>query len=159
MAKIFADVMLAKLARWLRFAGISVYNVPFEDDTRILGYVKRSKGVLLTADEELSRRARRARIGEVLISEKSLEGQIAQAANALGDRVSTVKEKTCPICNSDLKRVNKEKVAGLVPPEAYARYCVFYFCGKCNKAYWHGTHWKDIAKTLRKASELQKKIR
>ncbi|VVB77146.1 Mut7-C RNAse domain protein [uncultured archaeon] len=57
MAKIYADVMLAKLARWLRLAGISVLNAPYVDDTELLYSVAGAKGILLTSDVELSRRS------------------------------------------------------------------------------------------------------
>lgn len=151
MGKVFADVMLAKLARWSRLAGISVYDAPVEDDTKLLSLVKRSKGVLLTADEELFSRAAKAKVKAFLVSETKLEKQIAYVANALGVRITAEQARICPVCNSTLAKVERTKVAGLVPSEAYRRYRLFYFCRKCNKAYWHGTHWKKIVDRLKKA--------
>ena len=58
MGKVFADVMLAKLARWLRMAGIAVYDAPFIDDDALLGSVERRGGVLLTSDEQLCARGK-----------------------------------------------------------------------------------------------------
>ncbi len=38
--RLVADVMLAKLARWLRLAGIEVEAAEITDDIRLIAYVK-----------------------------------------------------------------------------------------------------------------------
>jgi hypothetical protein len=70
MEKVYADVMLAKLARWLRLAGVPVLDAPYVDDTRLLGAVGRRKGLLLTSDEELFARARKRGVEALLVRQE-----------------------------------------------------------------------------------------
>ncbi|MGA3020349.1 MAG: Mut7-C RNAse domain-containing protein [Candidatus Micrarchaeales archaeon] len=156
MGKVYADVMLAKLARWLRFAGIKVYDVPLQEDSKLLQLVKRSKATLLTSDAELFARARKAGIKAFLVKESSIEDQVAYVANALRTRIDSGQALICPICNSLIKKVNKENVKGVVPSDAYERHRLFYRCRKCGKTYWHGTHWKRIRDRLRRSERIAK---
>jgi uncharacterized protein with PIN domain len=159
MAKVFADVMLAKLARWLRFSGMKVYDAPVEDDVKLLRSVSDAKGVLLTSDDALFLRARKRRVRAVLIRAVKLERQIALVANSLDKKIKGgQKPSICPACNSDLARISRERASRLVPVNAYRKYRLFYLCRNCNKAYWQGTHWKEITERLKEASRLQKRI-
>jgi uncharacterized protein with PIN domain len=156
VGKVYADVMLAKLARWLRFAGIKVYDTPFQEDSKLLHLVKRSRATLLTSDVELFTRARKAGIKAFLVQEGSIEEQIAYSANALGVIINPGQALICPVCNSLIRKVKKEKVEGMVPLDAYERHNLFYRCKKCGKTYWHGTHWKRIRSRLRRAERIAK---
>ena len=157
MENVFADVMLAKLARWLRLAGMPVRDAPYTDDARLLGFVERQGGVLLTSDEQLCARARKRGVRFVLLKQGRIEGQIALVASALGVKVTTEPAKVCPVCGSKLVRIGRKKARGLVPQVSYSRYRLFYFCRKCRKAYWHGTHWKRIRSRLARSRAIQKK--
>lgn len=159
MAKIYADVMLAKLARWLRMAGISVTDAPAIDDDALLRAVKRNKGVLLTSDERLCDRARKRQIRFVLVKQDRIESQMALVATALRKQIAAEPAEACPVCGSKLARITRKQAEGSVPKESYLRYRLFYFCRKCKKAYWHGTHWERIRSRLATARKIQKKMR
>jgi len=159
MQKVYADVMLAKLSRWLRLAGIPVYNAPYEDDTSLLAFVIRNRGTLLTSDLELFARAEKRNAKVVLVKQEPLVNQIARVANALNTGIRTTPAEACPICNSKLVKVNKKDAEGIVPELSYRRYRLFYLCKSCKKAYWHGTHWKRIRSRLSRAKKLKARMR
>jgi hypothetical protein len=48
----------------------------------------------------------------------------------------------------------RDKVKGKVPPKVYEEHEEFWFCSKCNKIYWIGSHWRDILYRLEKAKRL-----
>jgi uncharacterized protein with PIN domain len=156
MAKVFADIMLSKLARWLRLAGIVVYDTPYADDIKLLKFVKKNKGILLTSDSDLSTRAKKYKVRVLFVKQEKLEKQIAYVANSLGIKIGSEPANICPICNSQLTRVDKKEVSGLIPYTAYKRHRIFYLCRKCKKTYWRGTHWKEIKRRLSKANRLGK---
>jgi hypothetical protein len=154
MGKVYADVMLAKLARWLRFAGIKVYDTPFQEDSKLLQLVKKSRATLLTSDVELSKRVRKAGAKVFLIQGGSIEKQVAYVANALKVKINSGQAFICPVCNSPIRKISKKFVKGMVPSDAYEHHDLFYYCKKCGKTYWHGTHWKRIKSRLRRAEKI-----
>ncbi len=155
MVKIYADVMLAKLARWLRLAGIRAVNVPYEDDTRILLLVGKEKAVLLTSDEQLFLRARKQKTEVLLVPEAGIEYQLAFVSEVMGVRIRKNPAEVCPVCGSGLVKLGKNMAVKMVPLQARSHYRAFYFCKYCRKAYWHGSHWKEIGKRLAKAGRMR----
>ena len=158
MEKVFADVMLAKLARWLRLAGVPVQDAPHADDAKLLTYVGKQSGVLLTSDTSLFERAKKRGVRALFIRQERLEKQIALASNGIGVRIRNSPANICPVCNSRLVRIGRERASRAVPEISYKRYRLFYLCRKCRKAYWHGTHWKRIKSRLSIAKRMSERI-
>ncbi len=154
MQKLVADIMLAKLARWLRLAGISIEDAPYVEDSKIIDYVKRKKALLITADVMLTGRAKKRKFRVLLIKEKDLEHQLAFVAGELDLDIGGYPGKICPICNGKLRKANKGSLAGKVRKIAYGRYSEFYTCRKCGRVYWHGTHWNAIEKRFKEANYI-----
>ena len=50
----------------------------------------------------------------------------------------------CSLCNTPISEVGKENVLGKVPDGVYDRQDKFWFCEKCDKYYWAGSHWEKI---------------
>ncbi len=155
---LFADVMLSKLARWLRFGGIKTYDAPMEDDTKLLSFVKRKRGILITSDNQLFLRGKKRETKVIFVQQEPIPRQIAAVANALGTEISISPSIFCSVCSSKLVKVSKERLIRKVPEDAYKRHTSFYFCKNCEKVYWRGTHWKFIQKTLLKAKKIARKI-
>jgi uncharacterized protein with PIN domain len=61
----------------------------------------------------------------------------------------------CPICNTPLKRVDKEELKNELKPNTYRYYETFWRCPNCGQIYWQGAHWKEITATL---SEAQNRL-
>ena len=158
---ILADVMLAKLARWLRLAGIAVKDVPMQDDGAILKYTKKSGATLLTSDVALSLRARKRRIAVLLVDQHDLDCQLAYVIESLKLEIETDPSKTlCPKCGLRLNTVSSDFASrrGLLE-SITERYSEFYYCKKCNKLYWQGAHWDKIKDRLKRVSEIQTKFK
>ncbi len=157
MQKLVADIMLAKLARWLRIVGVEVENTPYSNDDRIINYVRRRHALLLTQDRALSLRSKRRKFKVLLAQGRTLDEQLAFTAHKLGVRLDVIPEAVCPICNSKLSKVNRSLVIDKIPESARQRR-KFYFCANCKKVYWKGTHFAQIKNRLAKARQLQKKL-
>ncbi|MGC8478380.1 MAG: Mut7-C RNAse domain-containing protein [Candidatus Micrarchaeia archaeon] len=148
--RIVADAMLAKLARWMRLLGIGVESAPYIEDARILRYVKRVHAVLLTSDKALYARALKAKVRSVLVTGKGLESQLVEVFDILGLKPSLDKE-ICPLCNSNLRKITKDSaIKHGLSKKISLRYPYFYYCPKCKKVYWRGSHWKRVEKTARR---------
>lgn len=135
----FADVMLGRLARWLRILG---YDTRYErdfDDGALVGACETEGRILLTRDSAMTLRSTRARM-IFMASEKPLE-QVRQLARACGVRISVERIFTrCTWCNGALEIVPAEAAAGRVPPYVLSTNRQFRRCPVCDKLYWRGTH-------------------
>jgi uncharacterized protein with PIN domain len=153
---ILADVMLAKVARWLRLAGIAAKDVPEQGDDAILRYTKSTKATLLTSDVALSLRAKKRGIKALLVVQQDLDGQLAYIISELRLRVQADASQTlCPGCGIKLRTAGPDFAENKGLPESiYSRYNEFYSCRKCGKLYWQGSHWRTIARRLSRVSEL-----
>lgn len=65
-----ADVMLKKLARWLRILGVEVLYPTSVDDDEIIKLAKEKGKTILTMDEELCQRARKQDVSAFLVPKK-----------------------------------------------------------------------------------------
>jgi len=153
--KLVADSMLAKLARWMRLAGISVYSTPYVDDNKIITYVKRRRALLLTCDTALANRSKRRGFNVLLVDcNEDIEHQMAFVIRSLKLHVSDEPSMICTMCNSKLKKVKKSAVKGIVPAKAYDSHDNFYICTKCKRVYWEGTHWKRIKNRISRVKRI-----
>jgi hypothetical protein len=131
--------MLGKLARWLRLLGFDTRYA--EGDDHQIAYLARAGSrVLLTMDKRLSeRRGLRA----VLVNSKSLEDQIAQVIETVGEPPAGASPR-CMACNVSLLKISPEMARRRVPPYVARTQREFNCCPKCGRIYWKGSHWQDI---------------
>ncbi|ADT84241.1 Mut7-C RNAse domain-containing protein [Thermococcus barophilus] len=147
--KLIADMMLGRLARWLRLYGYdTVYGV--KDDDEIIEIAKKEGRIILTRDEELAKRAKNA----ILISSNKFEEQIKQLME-LGFTFNELfpENARCPKCNGLIKEIPKEKIKDKVPPGVYEKYNEFYICTECGQIYWPGRQWQEMVKIDKKLRE------
>ncbi len=50
----------------------------------------------------------------------------------------------CLACNTLLRRVEKEDVAGRLPPRVREAFDEFYLCTYCDRVYWKGSHYERM---------------
>lgn len=152
-----ADVMLKKLARWLRLLGVEVLYPPSVDDDEIIEFTKKNNKILLTMDSELCKRARKQGVRVFLMPRRETDQQLALLVRRfkidLSKAPSTV---LCPLCNGTLKQVGRKEVRNRIPQELLEKHDVFWMCGKCKKVYWEGTHWEKINRKLEIIREMVK---
>jgi uncharacterized protein with PIN domain len=143
-----ADVMLGKLAKWLRIAGFDVlYSNRFNDD-ELLELASRDGRILLSRDTRLLVR-RSVRLFIFLESEK-VQDQIRHVFRSIGISVLPGLLTRCIRCNTVLLEIPTEEVRNLVPPYVFRTQVAFKFCRQCSKIYWAGTHRQSVLRTLEK---------
>jgi len=61
----------------------------------------------------------------------------------------------CMSCGGELHQVSKEALRDRVPPRTYRWLDEFFLCRRCDKLFWHGTHWHRIVEKLAALSRIQ----
>ena len=142
------DAGLGGLARWLRAAGYEATWQPDIDDDHLLREASRLQATLLTTDAMLmERRLLRDRIIPAfwLPPTLSIPEQLALVFREFG---LLVRGPRCMNCGGELHRVSKEALRDRIPPKTYRWLDEFFVCRRCDKLFWHGTHWQRIRAQL-----------
>jgi len=143
--KFVADVMVGKLARWLRVLGLDVvYSNAFTDD-EIIRIAKSENRIILTRDTRLLSRL----IGSpyVFIESDHYKEQVQQVVRTFDLKEFRVFSR-CLECNTLLQDVDREAVFEKIPPYVYLTQERFAICPTCDRVYWHGTHADEMLKRL-----------
>jgi hypothetical protein len=136
--------MLGTLAKWLRLLGYdTVYVNDTLTDEKIIEIAKKENRLILTRDKNLIKIAKRENLKPIEIKSTDLDEQIKVIVSELGFDKEEVLSR-CSICNTPIVKIEKEKVKELVPKRVFENNEEFWFCKKCKKVYWIGSHWKNI---------------
>jgi uncharacterized protein with PIN domain len=146
--KFIADVMLGRLARWMRFLGFDTLYYPNISDSRLVRVAREQDRFILTRDTRL-------------IKIKGVEDYLLIRANDTFEQLLEVTEtlklkqfnplSRCVKCNGLLTRIlNKSKIKDFVPEFVFLNFNVFLKCNNCGKIYWEGTHPKKFREKLNK---------
>ncbi len=155
--KFLTDGMLGKLTRWLRLLGYDVKYSRSLNDEQLIETAKRESRILLTRDLKLYRQAMAQRINSFFVARTTEAKKLASLAKRFNIKLDfDVTLSRCPKCNSRIKPIAKEEIAGKIPETTAAYYDEFWECFNCKKIYWQGAHWKRINKTLKEAKEVLK---
>ena len=144
--------MLGTLAKWLRIYGFDTFFVNSEmDDAKLLEITKKENRILITRDKNLIQSARRENIKTIEVKTTDINEQIS---TILGD---TEIDKTkvlsrCILCNTKVDEIKKEDVKGKVPERVFNNNEKFWFCKKCNKIYWKGSHYEKMFEKINNLS-------
>ena len=147
--------MLGKLVTWLRIFGydtlyVGELEIKLDEDKALVNNFK--DRILLTKDKELYRLAKRTGRAAILITSDQVLTQIKQLAR-LGIKTEPVMNR-CSVCNSLLRRPTMEEILEFKQKEGIKekleeKYELWY-CAKCRKVYWMGSHWRNMRKFLGK---------
>src|SRR5213593_902429 len=144
--KFIADVMVGKLARWLRVLGFDVvYSNQYGDD-EIIRLANAEGRIILTRDTRLASRRHNGRC--LLIESDNYKEQLRQVLDFFDLKNFKVFSR-CLECNGALEDVDKETIFEKVPPYIYLTHERFARCPSCNRVYWHGTHADEMLKQIR----------
>jgi Uncharacterized conserved protein len=146
--------MLGTLTRYLRFMGydtVSANQVPTgnrREDSALLEWAEREGRILLTRDREL---ARRGGFAAVWIQAEAVSGQVRQLVQE-GHIRPELRMNRCSLCNEPLRTASAEEVTatGYAPKDRTD--LEFFWCPRCGKLYWMGSHGVDL---LRRLEHLQ----
>jgi uncharacterized protein with PIN domain len=145
--RFIADVMVGRLARYLRMAGYDVVYMNDADDGLIIKIALEEDRVVLTRDTMMLERKefKNGILRSVFITDDSLAEQLLQVKSAM-DLSLEPDLMVCLVCNSRLEEVDKENTKSDVPPYVYKTQNSFKYCRNCGKYYWRGTHYDYIRK-------------
>ncbi len=156
--KFLVDRMLGKLAIWLRIFGydtlyIADFNVRDEDTFMLENYVDR---ILLTRDKELYERCIKKRRKVILIKSDEVINQIRELVDSLNIRTE-IRMDRCSVCNSILRKAKREEALRVMRREGIKEDLMekyeLWFCEKCDKLYWMGSHYRNMVKFLKGLEE------
>lgn len=142
--KILCDQMLGTLAKWLRICGFDTYYANnLLDDNDLLKIAEKENRVLITRDKELVYNARRRNLNVIQIDDTNLDEQlkIIFEKYSLDDDLFLSR---CLLCNTIIKPIKKENIKGKVPERVFESNENFWYCKKCKKYYWKGTHFENM---------------
>ena len=143
--KFIADVMVGRLARWLRVLGFDVVYSSQYDDDEIIRLANDEGRIILTRDTRLAARHRNGRC--LLIESDNYKEQLRQVLACFDLKGFNVFSR-CLECNRVLEDVDKETIFEKVPPYVYLTHERFARCPSCNRVYWHGTHADEMLKQI-----------
>jgi len=144
--RFIADVMLGRLAKWLRIIGYDTSYFRTIDDSQLIRTASREGRILLTRDVELYHRGG---FDGLLIKAEYLEAQLAQVIKQEALKPLMNAGVRCPLCNECLRVVSREQIKELVPAYVWETHREFTRCPRCGKIFWRGTHWQRIHRRLR----------
>ena len=146
--KFVADVMLGRLAKWLRIAGFDVlYSNKFSDD-ELIEISNREDRVLLSRDTRLLIRKPVTKF--LFLETQEIQSQIRQVFRSMSILELEFPLTRCLSCNDILMEANRESVRSRVPAFVYNTQSHFKSCPKCGKIFWAGTHRNAVVCTLNK---------
>jgi len=131
-----ADVMLGKLARWLRLLGCDVLYDNSGEDSSLLATALSENRILITHDTEL---ARRAKSNGYLVETEGTENQLREIIRRF-DIEPVLYGDRCPECNGTISEVPRESIEGEVPEYTYRTHNTFRRCENCGRIFWVGSH-------------------
>lgn len=145
--KFIADIMLGKLARYLRIFSYDVLYFQKISDKDIVNKAEKESRIVLTRDYKMIRRSpfKYGRVKFLFISDDKVLKQLEQLVKELNLELK-INLIRCIECNHILEKVDKEKVKGKVPVYVYKSTTNFAYCSNCDKYYWEGTHLKLMNK-------------
>lgn len=158
------DMMLGRLARWLRMLGYFAQAQANFDDDALIRLASKSRLILLTCDEQLFWKAKDY-CRCVLIQSGNLDNQLLQVCSEFSIDLAKIKEKDvpsekfCSVCNGQLRRVQKSKIRRFIPPKSYKSSPAFHQCLSCRKIFWEGSHNLKIQEKFRSLRRIQRSTR
>ena len=137
------DVMLGKLATYLRMCGYDTLYAPeegIEADDVIRKRAASTGRTLLTRDRELARRTDDA----VLLASRDVEEQLTE----LCDHGITIELPTrperCSVCNGRVERIDPDQRPEHTPDTV----AHIWQCTACDQHFWKGSHWERVRETI-----------
>ncbi len=144
--RFLCDEMLKRLGRWLRAAGYDTAIAENgETDAALLAKAAGEGRLMLSCDRKLAEH--RAAQGHLLLLEaNSLDAQLHEVVERLSLQWNYRPFSRCLVCNTPIE----ERLASEVklPEEVAREQPTVYWCPRCEKAYWEGSHVRRMRRRL-----------
>ncbi|MHA1347260.1 MAG: Mut7-C RNAse domain-containing protein [Candidatus Heimdallarchaeaceae archaeon] len=152
MYKFYADSMLGKLARFLRFLGYDTLYRSEESVVKMLETSSQNNRIVLSKSSDIVNRCNKLNVKSLLIDTNDIGYQLKVLQEIFHLEMSIPPLKTrCSVCNNELIEKNKQEIINLIPESTAKYHDHFWQCSNCGKIYWIGSHWKDIEKIITEA--------
>lgn len=138
--RLLLDVMLGKLATYLRMCGYDTLyaqeeGVETDDATRRLA--EREERTLVTRDRELADQTD----GAVLLTTREVDDQLRELAEE-GFTIELPEEpERCSVCNGRVDRLGESDPR---PEHAPDGIDPIWQCRECGQHFWKGSHWERV---------------
>jgi hypothetical protein len=150
--------MLGTLAKWLRIFGFDTYYANTEiSDEELLLIAKKENRTIVTRDKMLIRRGRRENLKVTEIDSTDIDEQLRHVLEDIEINEDIILSR-CIICNTNIKEISKNKVEGKIPENVFKNNEKFWFCPRCDKIYWTGTHTDKMIKKIKKIRAARKHL-
>lgn len=141
--------MLGTLAKWLRILGFDTYYANSEiSDEELLEIAKRENRTIISRDKDFVISGKKQNVDAIEITDIDLDEQLKQVLKHVKIDKKFILSR-CTICNSKIKNIKKNEVQGKVPKRVYEKNDNFWFCSKCKKYYWAGSHYDKINEKIK----------
>ena len=150
--RFITDRMLGTLTRYLRFMGYDTTSANGlaagnkKEDTILLDMAEQEGRLLLTRDAELARRGKHR---AVLIRSDDVMEQVQQLIDA-GRIERRVTLSRCSLCNTPLREADSSEIGQCDYAPREWQDLQFFWCERCKKLYWYGTHGKQLEERILK---------
>jgi uncharacterized protein with PIN domain/DNA-directed RNA polymerase subunit RPC12/RpoP len=151
--RFFADVMVARVVRWLRAIGIDTVWEDAIADRDLVRRAVEEKRFILTLDKPL---IEEWRVDNVLLlqSENPLE-QFQQIIRHFEIKKPEEFFTRCLVCNTPLRSASAAEILAAAPPDVRENQRKFDYCPYCEKLYWQGSHTKRMRQAIEETFEMQ----
>jgi hypothetical protein len=142
--------MLGTLAKWLRLFGFDTFYANSEmEDEEILKVAKKEGRIIITRDKQLIARVKKEKMTVIEINTTDLDEQINLVLKNVNIDEKSILSR-CSVCNNILNEIKKSEVKNKVPKKIFDNNEKFWFCSKCDKIYWMGSHYERILSKIEK---------
>ena len=131
------DVMLGRLARWLRIIGHDVAYGPHLHGPGLVAAARAEGRLILTRDTQLVRDPNLP--PHLFLRSDRFRDQLREVA-ATVPLARGASFTRCVECNAALRDVPRDSVQGRVPPYVLETQERFWTCPACHRVYWPATH-------------------
>ncbi len=149
MSKFYADSMLGKLSRFLRFLGYDTLYRIEEDIETMLKNAKNNNRIILSQARKVIQLSNKNEITSIMMPTSNIVDQLRVLKKEIDLNLEIPpKEMRCSMCNGELQERNKNEIANKIPKGTFEYYDTFWECKECGKIFWLGRHWEDIKRTI-----------
>ena len=142
-----ADIMLGRLAKWLRIIGEDVIYGRHLTGYGLIRAARLENRLILTRDRSLKNKQPPP---SLYLQSDHYREQLKQVLRDCGLVVGKRLFTRCILCNAVLQSRTKASVETLVPSYVLSTQENFFWCAACRRIYWPATHHQNMLEELKK---------
>ncbi|MCG3225350.1 MAG: hypothetical protein H7645_00410 [Candidatus Heimdallarchaeota archaeon] len=154
MLRFYADSMLGKLSRFLRFFGYSTLYRSEETVEAMIETAQINDLIILSQSKLVVNTCQKQNVKAFSLPTSSIDEQLKILKSELEiEFVVPPKEMLCSLCNSNISKKEKDEIIDKIPKGTAQNYDDFWQCNECDKIYWLGSHWENIKRIIERVEK------